>query len=139
MDSDNVEKKMELVDEYCDIVQILLDFLYKKGNGSLEVTKIKTKVEYGLRNNRAYIIQKTGPYLYKFKDQIIQRSVEFFENMDYDKSYKKEIKNYDSSVVKYIRMLWKSLNNREIDKVIDNVQSALGIYIKYVLLEKKIG
>lgn len=135
--SDIIDAKIAKIDAFCAILSKLCKLMCAKEKDSKIAVSVKVLVEQGIKHQPEYVITKMGPYLYDYRDKIIARDSAFFKQLDYDKEYGNK-KNYNKEAIDMIRRLSNSFTAKETDMIIDTVQSALKLYLEYILLEKDI-
>jgi hypothetical protein len=137
MNNANIKEKTQLIDDYCSVIIKTINNVYNKSKMDKDILKLKEKVNKGMKIDKVYVIMKTGPYLYEYREVISNRNIDFFKNFNFDDKYSSK-KNYSEGrkMILTIRKIWENCTEIEKNAFIDFVQQALILYLRYVKLDK---
>ena len=132
----------EYVTKFNRIIKQLVCDLANRNPNDVDIRRFKDRTNIAIREAPVIVIDKMGPYLYKYKEKIFCGDRSFFIENDYDKEVKQSNSNkninYVKKIIFKIKVVFKELNENEKDEYIDKITKLLDIYIEYYCFKKNL-
>jgi hypothetical protein len=135
-------------------ISFIIKSLQNKNAKDPEILKVADQFSIARKDLSNEIIEKTGPYLWKYRNEIKVKNEKFFLNNDYTKDLKElskltgelpELNELDGEpqIIQKVKRTWLYFNNLEKEVIWKRVQLALSEYAKFVqackLLKDAVG
>jgi GTPase involved in cell partitioning and DNA repair len=103
-----------------------------------EVIDISKKLNLVINSDALFILKETGPYLYKYKEQINEKNMTYFINKDdWSDDINTEANINDSqlshNIINKVKEIWIKLKDNEKNIIYSITESLLLDYCNYLL------
>lgn len=130
--------KVEHVNTFIRLVKKLVSRLSEKFGNDAQVRAIKNKLTLASDMLPVNVVEITGKYLYKYRDQIVAEDEAFFVNNDFDDDLANADDPEDAELaallIPKLRAAYYSSTKAEIADYIEIVGEMLDSYLEYRLL-----
>jgi len=138
MNHGNNKEIIDIVDRYTNNIKTLLKIMKSKLPKDNEVIDISKKLNLVINSDALFILKETGPYLYKYKEQINEKNMTYFINKDdWSDDINTEANINDSqlshNIINKVKEIWINLKDNEKNIIYSITESLLLDYCNYLL------
>jgi len=122
---------------FCAELTAVINAIYSKSSKDVDVMTLHDKFIVVKRENPKGLLEKTGPYLWKYREQIANENTEFFLNNTFEDDITGSPEDF-SVLLNKCKQIWHSLQLMEKSVIIKHIRVAVSAYAKYLSYSKEL-
>lgn len=125
----------KIISEFASGMGMILSLLLQKNPRDEDLRKYQEQFIVIQTQTPNYIIETAGPYIWKYREEILNDNVNYFLSKNLIKDYKFEDESTMENAQYYIdkiRMIWHIMTNEEKQLITNKFKHFLSLYASYL-------
>jgi len=129
------QARRDIVFDFNKHLKWLMKRIYALGMKTMQLESATNLVSIAIEEDAEFIIQNLGPELYRFKDIISKKDIDYFIEKINMKELYGHLPKYEDNLIVFIQTELRKMNKNDKDVIFERINDMLDTYMEFVIFE----